>query len=62
MSKWCQPCVFLNMRGVACGCRCFVTKGWPNMAANKKAAAKPTKTLEQTLWDAADKLRGSLYN
>jgi type I restriction enzyme M protein len=30
------------------------------MAAKKKAAAKPTKTLEQTLWDAADKLRGNL--
>ena len=30
------------------------------MAAKKKATAKPTKTLEQTLWDAADKLRGNL--
>ena len=30
------------------------------MAVKKKAAAKPTKTLEQTLWDAADKLRGNL--
>ncbi len=30
------------------------------MAAKKKAMAKPTKTLEQTLWDAADKLRGNL--
>ena len=30
------------------------------MAAKKKAAAKPAKTLEQTLWDAADKLRGNL--
>ena len=29
-------------------------------AAKKKASAKPTKTLEQTLWDAADKLRGNL--
>lgn len=30
------------------------------MAARKKAALKPSKTLEQTLWDAADKLRGNL--
>ena len=30
------------------------------MATKKKATAKPTKTLEQTLWDAADKLRGNL--
>ena len=28
--------------------------------AAKKTTAKPTKTLEQTLWDAADKLRGNL--
>ena len=26
----------------------------------RKITAKPTKTLEQTLWDAADKLRGNL--
>ena len=26
------------------------------MAAKKKATAKPTKTFEQTLWDAADNL------
>ena len=31
-----------------------------NMAARKKAAPKATKTLEQTLWDAADKMRGNL--
>jgi type I restriction enzyme M protein len=30
------------------------------MAARKKAAPKATKTLEQTLWDAADKMRGNL--
>jgi type I restriction enzyme M protein len=30
------------------------------MAARKKAAGKPSKTLEQTLWDAADKMRGNL--
>jgi len=30
------------------------------MATKKKATAKPTKSLEQTLWDAADKLRGNL--
>jgi type I restriction enzyme M protein len=30
------------------------------MAVKKKATTKPTKTLEQTLWDAADKLRGNL--
>ncbi len=26
----------------------------------RKAAAKPAKSLEATLWDAADKLRGNL--
>ena len=30
------------------------------MARPKKTAAKPAKTLEQTLWDAADKMRGNL--
>ncbi len=30
------------------------------MAAAKKAKSTPTKTLEQTLWDAADKMRGNL--
>lgn len=30
------------------------------MAPRKKAAAKAAKTLEQTLWDAADKMRGNL--
>ena len=30
------------------------------MAAREKAAPKATKTLEQTLWDAADKMRGNL--
>jgi type I restriction enzyme M protein len=30
------------------------------MAARKKAAPKATKSLEQTLWDAADKMRGNL--
>ena len=29
-------------------------------AKRRKATAKPTKTLEQTLWDAADKMRGNL--
>jgi hypothetical protein len=28
------------------------------MARPRKAAAKPAKTLEQTLCDAADKMRG----
>ena len=27
--------------------------------ARRAAKAKPAKTLEQTLWDAADKLRGN---
>jgi len=30
------------------------------MAPRKKAAPKAAKTLEQTLWDAADKMRGNL--
>lgn len=30
------------------------------MAGRKKAAPKATKTLEHTLWDAADKKRGNL--
>jgi type I restriction enzyme M protein len=30
------------------------------MAAKKKLSGKQAKTLEQTLWDAADKLRGNL--
>ena len=30
------------------------------MAARKQAAPKATKSLEQTLWDAADKMRGNL--
>jgi type I restriction enzyme M protein len=30
------------------------------MAARKKAAPKAAKTLEQTLWEAADKMRGNL--
>lgn len=30
------------------------------MAARKKAAPKAAKSLEQTLWDAADKMRGNL--
>lgn len=30
------------------------------MARTKKSATKPAKTLEQTLWDAADKMRGNL--
>jgi type I restriction enzyme M protein len=32
----------------------------PLMAARRKAADKPAKTLEQTLWAAADKMRGNL--
>jgi len=32
----------------------------PKPAKRGKAAAKPAKTLEQTLWDAADKMRGNL--
>ena len=30
------------------------------MAAAKKAKSTPTKTLEQTLWETADKMRGNL--
>lgn len=30
------------------------------MARPRKADAKPIRTLEQTLWDAADKMRGNL--
>ena len=30
------------------------------MASRKTAAPKVPKTLEQTLWDAADKMRGNL--
>lgn len=29
------------------------------MAGRRKATAKPTKSLEQRLWDAADALRGN---
>lgn len=31
-----------------------------HVAGRKKAAPKATKTLEHTLWDAADKMRGNL--
>jgi type I restriction-modification system DNA methylase subunit len=32
----------------------------PRPARRAAKAAKPTRTLEQTLWDAADKMRGNL--
>jgi type I restriction enzyme M protein len=36
------------------------SQGATKSAKRGKAAAKPSKTLEQTLWDAADKMRGNL--